>query len=286
MKLILRNFTLYLIILSIIISQSLELKSSLKMKSKSQKLSSQFFSELWKAPGSPSPIKKNLEINSQIKADNGAGSATIINEGWMSVSSPVFKNESKFPVFTYPNNGIGEALVTENDYMRINEKYQERPPSLNSSENYTKDPNAPPERTQFYFRLNTKYLYFSETQDCINVLGNFRWIDQTLTARRVSTNCFELQDKSGDKFKYCGAQALIKNILCYIQDKLRFEQDKICKNDDVKDETVTAPGQIVEKIITQPYILIPTAREECNDDWNYRKNGADWECLCKEGTRV
>jgi len=39
----------------------------------------------------------------------------------------------------------------------------------------------------------------------------------------------------------------------------------------------------MERIITQPYVLIPMARGECNEDWDYRKHGKDWECLCKEG---
>ena len=47
--------------------------------------------------------------------------------------------------------------------------------------------------------------------------------------------------------------------------------------------TPVAESEIEEKIITQPYILIPLAREMCNENWTYKNHGKEWQCLCKEG---
>jgi len=88
--------------------------------------------------------------------------ANIAVQDWLKVSSPEFKNENKFPVFMYPDNGIGEALVTTGDYTRINEKYQDMPPSMSKLDGWKPDPNAPPQRTYFWFRLSDKYLYFQK----------------------------------------------------------------------------------------------------------------------------
>lgn len=35
--------------------------------------------------------------------------------------------------------------------------------------------------------------------------------------------------------------------------------------------------------ITQPLIIVPTATPLCNENWNYKSKGADWECYCSDG---
>ncbi len=252
------------------------------MKHKSSKFyskaDSKLLSSLWSAPG----VKpKYLDYETQPNYDTGFSDINIAD--WMSVSSPEFKNEARFPVFLYPNNGIGQPLTTSGDYQRINEKFVDRPPFMNSAEAFKPDPYAPPKRNLFWFRLSAKYLYFTESKIAINVLGSFRYIDSTLTAKQINPTCFALQHKKGMEYKYCAETTeVMKKFLCFIQKKLRFDLDPVCKTK----ETATPfnkPGKIAEKIITQPYVLIPMPTDECNYDWNYRNHGKDWECLCKEG---
>ncbi len=287
MKLSWKNLSLYLIILLSLISLSLSTKSKSRMRMKSSSkfhslAESKFLAEIWKAPGSPKPKYLDFEIKTKW-ADNFS---KVVVEDWMSVSSSEFKNEAKFPVFFYPNNGIGEALVNQGDYIRINEKYRDRPPYMNSGEKWQQDPNAPPERTFFWFRLSDRFLYFTESKNSNNVLGDFRYSDDTLTAYSQNNLCFELTSKEGFKYKYCArTKKTMKKFLCYIQNKLRIDLDKVCKNSRPggKNPKSITPGKMKEKVITQPYILIPMAREECNDGWTYRNHGKNWECLCKEG---
>jgi len=288
MKLIYKNLAICLIVLTLIISQTLESKSNMRMKTRSKNRMrtsnlSKFYSQLWQAPGSPKPKEQYLE--SDIKANYGEDFSKIVAESWLSVSSPEFKNEIKFPVIPTPGSSAGESLVSP-EYMRINEKYQDRPVNMNTAEKFNADPDAPPKRTLFWFRLSDKYLYFAESKKCINILGSFRWIDNTLAINRIDNRCFELVKKNGAHFTYCGEDSnVMKKFLCHIQLKLRLEIDPICKTHapDGKIDAPTKPSKLVEKVITQPFILIPMAQTDCNDDWNYKEHGGNWECLCKEG---
>ena len=288
MKLIYKNLAICLIVLTLIISQTLESKSNMRMKTRSKNRMrtsnlSKFYSQLWQAPGSPKPKEQYLE--SDIKANYGEDFSKIVAESWLSVSSPEFKNEIKFPVIPTPGSSAGESLVSP-EYMRINEKYQDRPVNMNTAEKFNADPDAPPKRTLFWFRLSDKYLYFSESKDCVNVLGSFRYIDDTLTAKYLGGgNCFELMNKRGAKYKYCATNLeSMKKFLCHIQTKLRLDIDSICKATGGKTSDVK-PGKMEEKIITQPFILIPLAQAQCNEEWTYKNHGKDWECLCKEGMK-
>jgi len=261
----------------------------MKTKAKTKKFrltksENRFLSDLWKAPGSPQKLPVYQEAT--LPPNYGEDFANIAVQDWLKVSSPEFKNENKFPVFMYPDNGIGEALVTTGDYTRINEKYQDMPPSMSKLDGWKPDPNAPPQRTYFWFRLSDKYLYFSESKDCVNVLGSFRYIDDTLTAKYLGGgNCFELMNKRGAKYKYCATNLeSMKKFLCHIQTKLRLDIDSICKATGGKTSDVK-PGKMEEKIITQPFILIPLAQAQCNEEWTYKNHGKDWECLCKEGMK-
>jgi carbonic anhydrase len=40
---------------------------------------------------------------------------------------------------------------------------------------------------------------------------------------------------------------------------------------------------IIERIVNQPIILIPLPSRHCNENWDYKVHGGDWECDCSEG---
>lgn len=35
--------------------------------------------------------------------------------------------------------------------------------------------------------------------------------------------------------------------------------------------------------ITKPLVIIPSSSPVCNEEWDYRQNGQNWECICEEG---
>ena len=39
--------------------------------------------------------------------------------------------------------------------------------------------------------------------------------------------------------------------------------------------------QKVENFIKQPIILVPLPSPICNQRWDYKLNGDNWDCLCK-----
>ena len=61
------------------------------------------------------------------------------------------------------------------------------------------------------------------------------------------------------------------------------ESQKVVDEKERLDDKVDVASKIKEKTITQPNILIPMTRGKCNQVWNYKYHGKDWECLCKEG---
>ena len=282
------KFIKSLIVLILLITISFETKtrskSKLKMKKFNSVLSSKYLSSIWKTPGSGKAKEDESKLlQHSLPGKFSSDFANVKVEDWLKVSSPEFKNESKFPVFFYPSNGVSEALVTVGDYTRINENYRERPIDLAGDAVFHRDPDSPPKRTLFWFRLSDSYFYFSESKKCINVLNSFRYIDKTLEAKKINNLCFELIHKDGSNYKYCAlTQEVMVKFLCYIQIRLKLDVDSICHKPDQRKTTVK-PGKLLQRVVTQPYILIPMAREQCNENWHYRNHGSDWECLCKEG---
>jgi hypothetical protein len=223
-----------------------------------------------------------------VKSEFSNGFAEVVVEGWLTITSPTFKDESKFPVFEHPD-GLADILVSS-DYTRINEEFKDKPLDAVDADKIT-DENAVPGRSYFYFRLSRQFLYYAESKTCLNVLGTIDWIHDVSKSsiHFVNPNCFNLITKVGNVWKYCGqTNEETKKFLCKMQEILAIDQDDYCLGvkpiPDAHDATAkNLPGQIVEKVITQPYILIPLAREMCNDKWDYANSGEDWKCKCKEG---
>jgi len=219
------------------------------------------------------------------------GYSKIEAEGWLTITSPIFKDETKFPVFK-TQDGLVDIL-TSPEYTRINEKFHDEPVDKNpAAKAAPKDPNSPPGRSFFYFRLNNQMLYFAESKVCMNILGSIDYRNQVepTSVHFVDDKCFLMIEKSsGTNFKYCAQNNEdAKKFLCKIQTNLRTEPDEYCQGKvpvlpgNTQPPKVT-PGALVETVITQPYILIPLAREMCNENWNYGQHGRDWKCLCNEG---
>lgn len=249
--------------------------------------------DLWaNVPGAMSRFRDpNQTANSltapSVPSNFNDGFSNTLVEGWLSISSPVFKDESKFPVFSHPD-GTADILTTT-QYTRINERFKDPPVDQKPNPNAKIDPKSPPGREYFYFRLSARYLYFSEDTTCINVLGNIDYINHIdpNSVHFTEPTCFIIVEKTGNTFKYCGkTHEDAKKFVCKIQSILRVSPDDFCEGKNpnpVAKPQPPKPGQLVEKVITQPYILIPLPREMCNETWDYENNGQDWQCLCKEG---
>jgi carbonic anhydrase len=75
-------------------------------------------------------------------------------------------------------------------------------------------------------------------------------------------------------------QAMKKLWYCQISKNIG-KSDPICKMTGLMTGLMTGP--VVERIIKQPMIIIPVPSPYCNEKWDYKNQGADWQCECSEG---
>jgi len=288
---------LFLKVLFVILSYSLNGNTSaLKLNNYDtyQKSENKLLFNLWKrVPGAGDDALKvdPTLVASSVEPKFNDAFSNVLVEGWLTISSPIFKDETKFPVFTHPDGNA--EILTGSEYTRINEKYRDIPVDKTQparTDAIKTDPEVPPGRSYFYFRLNKQFLYFSEKKSSLNTLGSVDFVNDIAKSsiHFIDPLCFQMISNSGNRWKYCGQNnEESKKFICQIQTLIQVPQDEYCKAKNP--ETVVTPvvpptpGTLVEKVINQPYILIPLAREMCNDQWNYEQHGKNWKCLCAEG---
>jgi len=192
----------------------------------------------------------------------------ILMTDYMQIASSQFKNTKKFPPLELPD-GRTVKIKIDNQYYRIND--------------FSKGANAPPSNKHFWFRMSGRNLYYSTNKDDVNVLG-------AITMKSVSNVepkkpfdddhfCFKVLDNNNDKWKVCPPNYKRKHMwICAIRKILGiFDED--CKKGSLADAEIT----VMVKKVTQPIILVSQPNRMCNDQWDYSRGGADWECTCKEG---
>ena len=185
---------------------------------------------------------------------------------WLTISSASYANTK-----TYPD--IADHYIhLDKNFTRINDKFISP---------FTT--NGVPTPTSFWFKLNLKYVYYFETKDCINALGRI-YLDEVLDVRDLPSDygCFSVIEREKNvSYKICAETDFIKKKwLCRLQEICKVNKSKVCGGK--RDDAVDHPKFKIKNVI-QPMILIPMAAEKCNENWNYLKNGADWQCKCREG---
>ena len=195
----------------------------------------------------------------------------LILEDWMKISSPSFKSFKKFPPILLPD-GTQTTFKIDDSNFRVNNAFD-----VNDV-----DPNLPPEKQFFWFRLSERNMFYSLTKSDMNILGAIP-IATLINVQHSSdfssdSNCIIIDDREAHEWKICAESIDIRNKwYCTIKEILN-QSDIICEeNSDLDKPTV------IEKVVTQPIILIPLPSRNCNDDWNYQLKGDDWECECSEG---
>lgn len=193
--------------------------------------------------------------------------------GWSKVSSPSFKDVNKFPHVPLPDYTTRKIPLEEN-YFRINEYYNEDKPN---------DPNFPPNNLSFWFRYSEKNLYFTTAPTSVFVLGSM----PTRTIVDIDSSpedapdkaCFRVSDENALKWMLCPQDEQTKQKwIC----KIRHDQgvtEEGCKIALLED----TPATVIDQKISQPIILIPLPSSDCNENWDYKSKGDNWNCDCSEG---
>lgn len=211
----------------------------------------------------PSPVDtSNIEI--------GKSEGEMIF-GWWTISTPDFRNPTRYPPVSIPTGDVSIIQVNEEGYR------------LNAAVN-CQDKSKPPESIWFYTRLNDAYIYYSSTKTDLNILGsldletviNLNETKPFFNQRQLY--CFETQDKANKSWKMCHFDLNTYNSwICKIK-KVIKQQDRRCISNLGESEI-----NILTKNIVQPELVIPIPSQFCNENWDYQQNGADWECTCSEG---
>ena len=211
-----------------------------------------------------------LENSNSNSVSNNSEKASLPNKGvilkgWITVKSIALANNQVFPTL----DDLSQISINK-DFSRINMVYK-------------KGSKIPPTKYSFYARLNSQYLYYSSLPTDINILQSISFNSiEIAELLNLGSKCFTLITKDNHKFTIClsnNKEAL--KWLCNIQKIKKLPFDRNCDSKITKG--VKLGGSITIKTVTKPFIIIPMPSKICNQEWNYEKKGADWECDCKEG---
>jgi carbonic anhydrase len=193
--------------------------------------------------------------------------------GWCKISSPKFKNPNNYPSMPLPDYSM-KVIPLAQDNFRINEYYQ-----LSKE----KDSNYPPTELDFWFRYTDKNFYYTTTPNSLHVLSNLaiRTITdiETKPEDAPEKTCFRINDSYDSKWMICPPSIAMKNKwICRIKYDLGVEEEG-CNITLLSDVDAT----VITQKISQPIIMVPLPASDCNENWNYEKNGENWDCDCAEG---
>jgi carbonic anhydrase len=159
----------------------------------------------------------------------------------------------------------------------------------------TKHTGDCPSEKYFWFRLSGLNIYYSSSKTDMNILGAMSIVsisdlkkengNGTDEESELPLLCFQVRDSDYVKWDVCGDhEESIHFWFCHISLYLGTIP-KTCVEvlgGKPKNETKVEIREKETKL-TQPVIIVPLPSRHCNDDWDYKENGADWECACSEG---
>ena len=112
-----------------------------------------------------------------------------IISNWLKISSPAFKNSILFPQVTLPNNKKASIKIDES-YFRINHTFSSKKKNNKSNEIDDK---------YFWFRLNVRHIYYSSSENDINILGSIHIKSINRLNESNEYLCFYIKDISSPK---------------------------------------------------------------------------------------
>ncbi len=268
-----------------------QLKTKVLSKSKSEKAKSvmEFMNEINSdAPNKSNKKKVNQKRKMKNKKKNKKKKVKIIKikrktfkdpikvifSGWLKVSTPNFRKNSRFPELVLPNKKKIHIYNTKN-YFRINTDYHRS----------HKGDLHPPSKFDFWFRLSGKNLYYATNKQTINVLGviSVKHMIDANSQDKSSKNahCFKVDDRTNTNWLLCAPNANLRDKwVCKIKEILGLPT-KDCRAR--KKASAEGKNKVIYKKIIKPVIYIPMASRSCNENWNYVLKGDDWNCDCSEG---
>lgn len=228
------------------------------------------FSQIKNLISSASNIKDHKELDES--ENNNHKEPGDQYDNWFTIYSREFKDYSRHPALKLPNGTVIEIGVN-NRNMRVNNAF-----------NCT-DSEKPPSLFHFYFRMNNINMYYASTKKDLNVLGAIDWddvvdvVETTKSYNKTNYYCFQTNDKLNKNWILCHEKHETQHKwFCRIKSILKMPEDPTCA-----DVLGGVPVKSEEITKIQPEVIIPLPSRQCNENWSYKDNGKDWECICSEG---
>lgn len=197
-----------------------------------------------------------------------------VAQGWMSIKGEAFKHKEDFPSIEYLDKGKDMNIILNHTGERLNHQI------------YSKDPTKrPPSSLLFWFRIhnNAEFLYYSSLKTDVNIIQTIYIKDaKNATPDSDDTECFFVTDPKDNEWEICAENPKLKmEFICIIQREKGILMSNRCEEKYKLD--LNPQRKVVHKEKLQNVVIIPQSSRSCNEDWNYKNAGNDWECICKEG---
>jgi carbonic anhydrase len=238
-------------------------------KDKKKKKNSKFRKAKGPNVGNKVEKPKSVEVIDKNKILTEFENLKVFTQDWMKISSPSFRDVNKFPSlllhdFSEKNINIDTAN------FRVNESFVAN----------SKNTNLPTEDLYFWFTVNDKNIYYSDSKTSLVVRGNLplKKLVGVTKERKQNSTCFEVSDNDNSKWKLCAQDKETRyKWICYLNTILGI--------DDFECTAKPSDANIIveDTKVTDPVILIPLPSKTCNEKWNYANFGNDWECDCIDG---
>jgi len=200
--------------------------------------------------------------------------------GWFAVANVHFNDPEHFPIGTKSTRKEVDFTNLSGNNFLVNQAYVE-----GANKEVKND-------LMYFFRFKGGYMYFTNKKDSMSVIGSVKVVsvrNSEIINSQVSSSdtCLDVIDNKGWVWNLCAAEIdLKKKWLCSLEKFLKQTMDPICGvvkiNNGIFHKTNSSLFTNTTKPIKQMFI-IPKESPRCNHNWNYQKNGSDWECICSEG---
>lgn len=191
-----------------------------------------------------------------------------VYEGWLTLQSEILHNTKVYPAI--PGlQGIMANIPVDQEGRIVNQMWK-------------RENSVIPSKYFVWARLKDKYLYFSNNEKQFNSLV-YIYLEKVKAIENLRDDnyCMRIKENENVWTMCAESRDYINKWVCLLSATVRQANlEEECSEKQLLTQVAT---KVVERKITQPFIIIPKPQKYCNTNWDYQQKGDDWECMCKTG---
>ncbi len=191
-----------------------------------------------------------------------------VYEGWLTLQSEILHDSKVYPAI--PGlQGIMANIPVDQEGRIVNQMWKRDNPVI-------------PSKYFVWARLKDKYLYFTNNEKQFNTLV-YLYLDKVKAIENLRDDnyCMRIKENENVWTMCAESRDYINKWVCLLSATVRQANlEDECSEKKLLTQVAT---KVVERKITQPFIIIPKPQKYCNTNWDYQQKGDDWECMCKTG---